>query len=56
MVLLKLAQTIVGTNKYRLEKVGPIAILIFAGVVAIFGPGTSVAKATCQIMEIMLED
>ena len=27
-----------------------------AGVVAIFGPGTSVAKAACQIMEIMLED
>ena len=26
------------------------------GVVAIFGPGTSVAKAACQIMEIMLED
>ena len=27
-----------------------------AGVVAIFGPGTSVAKAACQIMEIMLEE
>ena len=27
-----------------------------AGVVAIFGPGTSVAKAACQIMDIMLED
>ena len=27
-----------------------------AGVVAIFGPGTSVAKAACQIMEILLED
>ncbi|MGL5273204.1 MAG: methylmalonyl-CoA mutase family protein, partial [Phocaeicola sp.] len=27
-----------------------------AGVVAIFGPGTSVAKAACQIMELMLED
>ena len=26
------------------------------GVVAIFGPGTSVAKAACQIMEIMLEE
>ena len=26
-----------------------------AGVVAIFGPGTSVAKAACQIMEILLE-
>ena len=27
-----------------------------AGVVAIFGPGTSVAKAACQIMDIMLEE
>ena len=27
-----------------------------ASVVAIFGPGTSVAKAACQIMEIMLEE
>ena len=27
-----------------------------AGVVAIFGPGTSVAKAACQTMEILLED
>ena len=27
-----------------------------AGVVAIFGPGTSVAKAACQIMDILLED
>ena len=27
-----------------------------AGVVAIFGPSTSVAKAACQIMEILLED
>ena len=26
-----------------------------AGVAAIFGPGTSVAKAACQIMKIMLE-
>ena len=27
-----------------------------AGVVAIFGPGTFVAKAACQIMNILLED
>jgi methylmalonyl-CoA mutase len=27
-----------------------------AGVVAIFGPGTSVAKAAVQIMDILLED
>ncbi len=27
-----------------------------AGVSAIFGPGTSVSKAACQILEIMLED
>jgi len=27
-----------------------------AGVVAIFAPSTSVAKAACQIMEILLED
>ena len=27
-----------------------------AGVAAIFGPGTSVTKAACQIMEILLED
>ena len=27
-----------------------------ASVVAIFGPGTSIAKAACQIMEIMLKD
>ena len=27
-----------------------------AGVVAIFGPDTLVAKAACQIMEILLED
>ena len=27
-----------------------------AGVVAIFGPGTSVAKAACQIMDILLEE
>ena len=26
------------------------------GVVAIFGPSTSVAKTACQIMEIMLEE
>jgi methylmalonyl-CoA mutase len=27
-----------------------------AGVVAIFGPGTSVAKAAVQIMDILLEE
>jgi methylmalonyl-CoA mutase len=27
-----------------------------AGVAAIFGPGTSVAKAAVQILEILLED
>ena len=55
----------------ELKKLGREDILVFAGgvipmqdydylyqagVVAIFGPGTSVAKAACQIMEIMLED
>ena len=55
----------------KLKKLGREDILIFAGgvipaqdydflyqagVVAIFGLGTSVAKAACQIMEIMLED
>jgi len=30
--------------------------LFKAGVAAIFGPGTSVAKAACEIMEILLED
>ena len=54
-----------------LKKLGREDILVFAGgvipmqdydflyqagVVAIFSPGTSVAKAACQIMEIMLED
>ena len=27
-----------------------------AGVAAIFGPGTSVAKAACQMLEIMLDE
>ena len=27
-----------------------------AGVAAIFGPGTSVAKAACQIMDILLDE
>jgi methylmalonyl-CoA mutase len=27
-----------------------------AGVAAIFGPGTSVAKAACTIMDILLEE
>ena len=27
-----------------------------AGVAAVFGPGTSVAKAACKIMEILLEE
>jgi methylmalonyl-CoA mutase cobalamin-binding domain/chain len=27
-----------------------------AGVAAIFGPGTSVAKAACQILEILLDE
>ena len=27
-----------------------------AGVAAVFGPGTSVAKAACEIMNILLED
>ena len=55
----------------ELKKLGREDILVFAGgvipaqdydfmypagVVAIFGPGTSVAKAACQIMEIMLEE
>ena len=26
-----------------------------AGVIAIFGPGTSVAKCACQVMDILLE-
>ena len=26
-----------------------------AGVMAIFGPGTSVAKSACQVMELLLE-
>ncbi len=30
--------------------------LFKAGVAAVFGPGTSVAKAACDIMEILLED
>ena len=57
--------------KEKLKKLGREDILIFAGgvipaqdydflyqagVVAIFGPGTSVAKAACQIMDILLED
>ena len=55
----------------KLKKLGREDILIFAGgvipaqdydflyqagVVAIFGPGTSVAKAACQIMDILLEE
>ena len=27
-----------------------------AGVAAIFGPGTSVAKAACQMLDILLEE
>jgi methylmalonyl-CoA mutase len=27
-----------------------------AGVVGIFGPGTSVSKAACELMNILLED
>ena len=57
--------------KEKLKKLGREDILIFAGgvipaqdydflyqagVVAIFGPGTSVAKAACQIMNFLLED
>ena len=30
--------------------------LLKAGVAAIFGPGTSVAKAACQILEILLDE
>src|SRR5574344_346911 len=55
----------------ELKKLGREDILVFAGgvipaqdydflykagVVAIFGPGTSVSKAACQIMDILLEE
>ena len=55
----------------KLKKLGREDILIFAGgvipaqdydflyqagVVAIFGPGSFVAKAACQIMNFLLED
>ena len=55
----------------ELKKLGREDILVFAGgvipaqdydflyqagVVAIFGPGTSVTKAACQIMDILLEE
>ena len=55
----------------ELKKLGREDILVFAGgvipaqdydflyqagVVSIFGPGTSVAKAACQIMDILLEE
>ena len=55
----------------ELKKLGREDILVFAGgvipaqdydflyqagVVSIFCPGTSVAKAACQIMDIMLEE
>ena len=54
----------------ELKKLGREDILVFAGgvipaqdydflykagVVAIFGPGTSVAKSACQVMEMLLE-
>ena len=29
---------------------------VTASIIVIFGPGTLVAKAACQIMEIMLEE
>ena len=64
-------KTLIPQLMEELKKLGREDILVFAGgvipaqdydflyqagVVAIFGPGTSVAKAACQIMDIMLED
>jgi methylmalonyl-CoA mutase len=64
-------KTLIPQLMEELKKLGREDILVFAGgvipaqdydflyqagVVAIFGPGTSVAKAACQIMEIMLEE
>ena len=64
-------KTLIPQLMEELKKLGREDILVFAGgvipaqdydflyqagVVAIFGPGTSVAKAACQIMDIMLEE
>ena len=64
-------KTLIPQLMEELKKLGREDILVFAGgvipaqdydflyqagVVAIFGPGTSVAKAACQIMDILLED
>ncbi|MBO5252205.1 MAG: cobalamin-dependent protein, partial [Bacteroidaceae bacterium] len=64
-------KTLIPQLMEELKKLGREDILVFAGgvipmqdydflykagVVAIFGPGTSVAKAAVQIMEILLED
>ena len=64
-------KTLIPQLMEELKKLGREDILVFAGgvipaqdydflyqagVVAIFGPGTSVAKAACQIIDILLED
>ena len=64
-------KTLIPQLMEELKKLGREDILVFAGgvipaqdydflyqagVVAIFGPGNSVAKAACQIMDIMLEE
>ena len=64
-------KTLIPQLMEELKKLGREDILVFAGgvipaqdydflyqagVVAIFGPGTSVAKAACQIMDILLEE
>ena len=64
-------KTLIPQLMEELKKLGREDILVFAGgvipaqdydflyqagVVAIFGPGTSVAKAAVQIMDILLED
>ena len=64
-------KTLVPQVMYELKKLGREDIVVIAGgvipaqdydylykagVAAIFGPGTSVAKAACSIMDILLED
>ena len=64
-------KTLIPQLMEELKKLGCEDILVFAGgvipaqdydflyqagVVAIFGPGTSVAKAACQIMDILLKE
>ena len=66
-----LFQTLIPQIIEELKKLGREDILVFAGgvipaqdydflykagVVAIFGPGTSVAKSACQVMELLLDE